>query len=106
MRLTRRSFDALPGNDRFCSRIMKREERGRRTGKLEDFSSEVFEDCCDIDGGLGTDSHLVLGLRLQETLDTTTWELQKKDQLRYSGVFCAGSMRASLIAGAAIVLRS
>jgi hypothetical protein len=36
---------------------------------------QVFQHCCDVDGGFGADAHLVLGLRLEETLHTTTGEL-------------------------------
>lgn len=43
--------------------------------KLEHFSGQVFENSCDIDGCLGADSHFVLGVVLQETLDTSTGEL-------------------------------
>ena len=45
--------------------------------KLENFSGKVFEDSCDIDGGLGSNAHLVLGVVLQETLNTTAGELDK-----------------------------
>lgn len=44
--------------------------------KLEDFSSEVLKNGGDIDGGLGTNAHLVLSVLLQETLDTTARELR------------------------------
>lgn len=43
--------------------------------ELENFSSQVFEYGCDIDGSLGTYAHLVLGVLLQETLDTSAREL-------------------------------
>lgn len=43
--------------------------------QFQDFGREVFEDGGDVYGGFGTDAHLVLGLRLQETLDTTAGEL-------------------------------
>lgn len=43
--------------------------------ELENFSSQVFEHGCDIDGSLGTYAHLVLGVLLQETLDTSAREL-------------------------------
>lgn len=45
-------------------------------GKFEDFRSEIFEDGRNVDCGLGSHAHLVLGVVLQETLDTTTGELQ------------------------------
>lgn len=44
--------------------------------KLEDFGSQVLENGGDIDGSLGADAHLVLGVGLEETLDTTTGELE------------------------------
>jgi hypothetical protein len=43
--------------------------------ELQDFSGKVFEDGSNIDGGLGSYTHLVLGVVLQETLDTTAGEL-------------------------------
>jgi hypothetical protein len=43
--------------------------------QFEDFGGQVFQHCCDVDGGFGADAHLVLGLRLEETLHTTTGEL-------------------------------
>ena len=46
--------------------------------ELENFSGEVFEDGGNIDGGLGSNAHLVLGVILQETLDTTARELERK----------------------------
>ena len=68
---------------------------GGVTGKFENFSSKVFEDGRDVDSGcartrlisarnrqkrrrprtFSTDSHLVLGVVLEETLDTTAGEL-------------------------------
>lgn len=57
--------------------------------KLENFSSQVFEDSSNVDGSLGSDAHLILGIVLQETLDTTTRELEKKNRmlayLRFQG---------------------
>jgi len=43
--------------------------------QFEDFGGQVFQHCCDVDGSFGADAHLVLGLRLEETLDTTAGEL-------------------------------
>jgi hypothetical protein len=45
------------------------------SGEFENFSSQVFEDGGNIDGCLGSDAHLVLGVVLQETLDTAAGEL-------------------------------
>jgi hypothetical protein len=46
------------------------------SGKFEDFGGEIFEDGRDVDCGLGSNAHLVLGVVLQEALDTTAGELQ------------------------------
>jgi len=46
--------------------------------KLEDFSCQVFEDSCNVDCSLGSNAHLILGVVLQETLDTTAGELEKE----------------------------
>ena len=45
--------------------------------ELENFSCQIFEDRGNIDGCLGSNAHLVLGVVLEETLDTTAWELEK-----------------------------
>lgn len=44
--------------------------------ELEDFSGQVFEDGGYVDSSLGSNAHLILGVVLQETLDTTTRELK------------------------------
>lgn len=44
--------------------------------ELENLSSEIFEDGGNVDGGLGANTHLVLGVGLEETLDTTAGELE------------------------------
>lgn len=43
--------------------------------ELEDFGSQVLEHGRDIDGSFGADAHLVLGVGLEEALDTTAGEL-------------------------------
>jgi hypothetical protein len=48
------------------------------SGQLEYFGCEVFQDGGHVDGGFGADAHLVLGLRLEETLHTTAGELKRK----------------------------
>jgi hypothetical protein len=48
------------------------------TCELENFSGEVFKNCGNVDGSLGAHAHLVLGVVLQETLDTTAGELENK----------------------------
>jgi hypothetical protein len=45
--------------------------------ELEDFSGKIFENGGNIDGSLGSNSHLVLSIVLQETLDTTAGELEQ-----------------------------
>lgn len=47
--------------------------------QLEDFGSQILEDSGHIHGGLGADTHLVLGVGLEETLDTTAGELESGD---------------------------
>lgn len=47
--------------------------------ELEDLGSQVLENGGDIDGSLGADTHLVLGVGLEETLDTTTGELERME---------------------------
>lgn len=44
--------------------------------ELEDFGSQVLENSGNVDSSLGADTHLVLGVCLEETLDTTTRELE------------------------------
>lgn len=43
--------------------------------ELENLGSEILEDGGNVDGGLGANTHLVLGVCLEETLDTTAGEL-------------------------------
>lgn len=43
--------------------------------QLEDFGCEVLENGGNVHGSLGTDAHLLLGVLLEETLDTTAGEL-------------------------------
>jgi hypothetical protein len=52
------------------------EKRMTHSCKLEDFSSQVFEDSRHVNCRLGAYSHLVLCVVLQETLDTTARELK------------------------------
>ena len=49
--------------------------------ELENFSGEVFKDGCNIDGSLRSNSHLILGVVFQETLDTTAGELEQSKKL-------------------------
>jgi len=43
--------------------------------EFENFGSQVLKHGSHIHGRLGADAHLVLCVLLEETLDTTTWEL-------------------------------
>jgi hypothetical protein len=43
--------------------------------ELEDFGGEIFEDGGNVNSCLGSNSHLVLCVVLQEALDTTAGEL-------------------------------
>lgn len=45
------------------------------SGELEDFGGEVLKNGGHVDGGLGSDTHLVLGVVLEEALNTSAWEL-------------------------------
>jgi hypothetical protein len=45
--------------------------------ELENFSGQVFEDGSNVDSSFSSNAHLVLGVVLEETLDTTAWELEK-----------------------------
>lgn len=46
--------------------------------ELKDFSSQVFEDGSNVDSSLGSNSHFVLGVVLQKTLDTSARELMEE----------------------------
>ena len=43
--------------------------------ELQDFGGEIFENRGDVHGSFSANSHLVLRLRLEETFDTSAWEL-------------------------------
>jgi len=49
---------------------------GGVAGEFENFGCEVLEDGGDVDGGFGSNAHLILGVVLEETLDTAAGELQ------------------------------
>ena len=49
--------------------------------QFENFGGQVFQHCCDVDSSFGADAHLVLGLRLQETLHTTAGELVRRENV-------------------------
>lgn len=44
--------------------------------QLKDFGRQVLENGSNVNGSLGADTHLVLGVGLEETLDTTAGELE------------------------------
>lgn len=48
---------------------------GGISGEFEDFGGEVFENSGEVDGGFGTDAHLVAGRVTEVTLYATAWEL-------------------------------
>lgn len=52
------------------------------SGELEDFGGEVLEDGGNVDGCLGSNAHLVLGVVLEEALNTTAWELRNRTLAR------------------------
>lgn len=52
------------------------------TCQLEHFSSQVLEDCSDVNSSFGADAHLVLSVGLEETLDTAARELETKNVSR------------------------
>lgn len=56
--------------------------------QFENFGGQVFQHCCDVDGSFGADAHLVLSLRLEETLDTTAGKL-----VREKSVSCVSLQR-------------
>lgn len=43
--------------------------------KFENFGGEIFENSGNVNGGLRSNSHLILRVVLQETLNTTAGEL-------------------------------
>ena len=48
---------------------------GGVTGKLEDLSGEVLKDGGGVHGGGGTDATVLVNALLEETVNTTDWEL-------------------------------
>lgn len=62
IRFTRRSLAALPGR----VNIMMNRGRVVRTGKLENFGSEVLHDSCDVDSSFRTDTNVVRVLASEE----------------------------------------
>jgi hypothetical protein len=60
------------------SKLIRTWERGSGetySCEFENFGSQVLKHGSHIHGRLGADAHLVLCVLLEETLDTTTWEL-------------------------------
>ena len=46
--------------------------------EFENFGGQILENGGNVDGSLGSNAHLILGVVLQETLDTTAGELEMK----------------------------
>ena len=59
-----------------ASGVHREDSKATHSCKLKNFGCQVFEHGCDIDGSLGADAHLVLGVLLEEALDTTARELR------------------------------
>lgn len=51
---------------------------GSVTGKLENLSSEVLKNGSAVDSGSGTDSVVGADFTLQESMDSSDWELNSK----------------------------
>lgn len=47
--------------------------------KFKHFGRQVLEYGSNVDGSLGADAHLVLGILLEETLDTAAGELERDE---------------------------
>lgn len=79
MRLTRRSFDALPvvRNAEMSEPQSLPGIRRARTGELQHLRSQVLEDRGRVHRGLGADPDVVLRALLQVTVDTTDGKLIK-----------------------------
>jgi hypothetical protein len=83
MRLTRRSFDALPvlADIREHRAVTKKEKRtgGRRwrTCELQDFGREIFEDSRSIHGRFRADTDIILRALFQVSVNTANGELLK-----------------------------
>lgn len=75
MRLTLRSLAAFYRNHGISAAHAGRPRTATHSGELENLGRQVFEDGRHVDGGLGSDAHLVLGVVLQEALDTTARKL-------------------------------
>lgn len=55
-----------------------RNKKHKRTGKFQNFSSEVLQDSRTINGGLRSDPDVILRALLQVSVDTTDRELKNK----------------------------
>jgi hypothetical protein len=79
MRLTLRSLAAFYNGQQLV-RGIGGGDRTTYSCELENFGSEVLKHGGHIHGRLGADAHLVLCVLLEETLDTTAWELWERSQ--------------------------
>ena len=61
--------------------------------KLEDFGCQIFQNGGYVDCGLGSYAHLVLGVVLEETLDTTAGELWKSEMSAWNVSFAMRAQR-------------
>ena len=77
MRLTRRSFDALPVLNKQSSEHPDRdgEEATRRTCKLQDFGREIFKDGRGVHRGFRADADIVLRALLQVSVNSANRKL-------------------------------
>jgi hypothetical protein len=64
---------------------------GTHACELEDLSGQVLKNSGDIDSSLGSNTHLVLGVLLEETLDTTAGELFNHVSELLCGEACSSS---------------
>ena len=87
MRLTRRSFEALPVPKATLANSSVRTVL-LRTGQLEHFGGQILQDGSAVNGCFGTNTHLILRASLQVTMDTTDRELQKRRQSACGLRFC------------------
>ena len=60
----------------WCNRAAWGDKGMTHACELEDLGGQVLENSGNVDGSLGANTHLVLGVCLEETLDTTAGELE------------------------------
>ena len=74
-----------------------KDSRVTHSCKFENLGGQVFKHGCNIDGSLGADAHLVLGVLLEEALDTTTGELRGERMLVYPGLLEMGEKHGFIV---------